>query len=172
MKRVVFALLLSACGNGGGVDGGTDAAVPLWAEGTLSVGTRTPGSDDFIAFGTEVPLTPGAQGGFHVETRYKIVGQRLDGVVFNHVVRLTDGGTLVSRGTRRFDVGDDGGDPWISEIFPVFMCPTPVGVNVANEAVTFEITATSTDGGYLGRAGGTTRLHCEPGAYCEVVCRG
>ncbi|MFT3708130.1 MAG: hypothetical protein QM817_10790 [Archangium sp.] len=177
MSRVVVALalagLVSACGGGGGADGGSDAGPPLWTEGTLEVGTRSaPGVDDFAVFGAEAPLTPGAQGGYHVETRYRVNGQRLDAVVFTHVVRLADAGTLVSKGTRRFDVGDDGGDPWVSEIFPVFMCPTPVGVNVANERVTFEITATATDGGFLGRATGSTRLHCDPGAYCEVVCRG
>jgi hypothetical protein len=170
---LALAVCVSACGGGGAADGGTDGSTPLWSDGTLRVGTRSSsGVDDFVTFGAQVPLTPGAQGGYHVETRYQIVGQRLDGVVFNHTVRLTDGGTLISRGTRRFDVGDDGGDPWVSEIFPVFMCPTPVGVSVLNEQVTFEITATSTDGGFLGSANGTTRLHCDPGAYCEVVCRG
>jgi hypothetical protein len=170
MPRVaVFALLLTACDVLPQPDGGAaDAATPLWAEGTLTVGTISDGGA-FTEFGAEVDLTPGAQGGFHVNTRYRVVGQRVDQVLFTHVVRLTDGGTLVSRGTRRFDVDLD---PWESEVFPVFMCPTPVGVNVANESVTFEITATAADGGFLGRAGGSTRLFCAPGGYCEVVCRG
>lgn len=170
MRLALIALLFVGCGVPGGKDGGVDGGTPSWPEGALSVGTiSTTSGDGFAPFGTEVGLTPGAQGGYHVETRYKIVGQSATDVLFTHIVRLTDGGTLVSRGTRRFDIDTD---PWVSENFPVFMCPTPVGVNVANEFVTFEITATAPDGGLLGRTGGTTKLRCDPGAYCETICRG
>lgn len=162
------ACSLFACGEGPKRPDAGDAGDPEWPSGALEVGANV--MNDFAPFPAEVPLVAGAQGGYHVEVRYRVTGQRASEVLFTHRARKLDG-TLVSRGTRQFDVAPDGG-AWVSELFPVFMCPTPIGVSVANESVTLEVEATARDGGILGRATGTTTLRCEAGQYCEVICKG
>lgn len=170
MRSLVLlgACSLFACGIGPTPPDAGDAGTPAWPAGALEVGANV--MNDFAPFPTEVPLVPGAQGGYHVEVRYRVTGERASEVLFTHRARKLDG-TLVSRGTRQFDVAPDGG-VWVSEQFPIFMCPTPVGVSVSNETVTIEVEATARDGGILGRSTGTTTLHCEAGQYCEVICKG
>lgn len=162
------ALFFLACGPGEARPDAGDAGPQAWPDDALEIGSNV--MNDFAPFPAEVPLVAGAQGGYHVEVRYRVNGMSAPEVLFTHRARKLDG-TLVSRGTRRFDVELDGG-VWVSDMFPVFMCPTPIGVSVSNETVTLEVEATSRDGGVLGRAKGTTKLHCEAGQYCEVICKG
>lgn len=176
---VVVLGLFAGCGVGpGGADGGDGGQLTAsWPDGALVLGHNQhagQGADLalFEPLPAEVLLTPGAQGGFHVEVIYRVTAQTVPGASFAHRVTKLDGGVLVSKGTRRFDVAPDAGADWQSEPFPVFMCPTPVGVSVLNEPVFFEITATSADGGLLGRTSGTTTIRCEAGQYCETICKG
>lgn len=165
------ALVCLGCGGGKGEPDGSVTQDAAWPDGALQLGVRSDGGSDFQVLPAEVSLVPGAQGGYHVEVRYQVSGEPTNAVLFTHRAHLTDTGALVSKGTRQFDVLPTGG-AWLSEPFPIFMCPTPVGVTVTNQNVTIEVTATSADGGLLGTTSGTTKLRCGAGQYCETICKG
>jgi hypothetical protein len=153
-------------------DGGSDGGA-LWPEGTLELGAEGP-DGGFVAMPAEVEATPGAQGGFHVPVVYRVTGKALPGVLFEHRIRRTRDNTLVSKGTRTWDVSPVGaGQSWTTAgAVIIFLCPTPVGVNVVGESLTFEVTATK-GGELLGTAGASAQFRCPAGdAFCESICKG
>jgi hypothetical protein len=167
-------LLLCACPDlpPGPEDSG--AGEPLWPAGTVEVGA--PVSDEDLAFQpmpAALELHPGAQGGFHVPVAYRVARSQL-GATFEHRVRRVRDGVLVSKGTREFDVAADGG-AWTTD-FPVtvFLCPTPVGVNVVGEELSFEVTVTREGGVLLGRGTATAVARCPAGneSFCQSICKG
>lgn len=163
------ALTLSACVGGGASDGGLDASVPSWTDGTLSLGGRDV-DGGFTTLPAESTGEPGSQGGYHVSVMYRVTGESLASVLFEHRVTRTRDGTLVSKGSRTFDVL---GDPWTTERgVIVFLCPTPVGVDILGEELTFQVTA-SKGGSLLGTSSATTVFRCTQGdAFCASICRG
>ncbi len=80
----------------------------------------------------------------------------------------------MSKGTRILDV-----EPWAagsswttSDPITIFICPTPVGVNVVNEALHFEVRALKNDA-VLNQAGANTTLRCPGGDnFCAFICAG
>jgi hypothetical protein len=149
---------------------------PLWPAGTVEFGV--PVSEEDFAFQpmpASLELHPGAQGGFHVPVSYR-VGRSEPGATFEHRVRRVRDGVLVSRGTREFDVEapSDGG-AWTAD-FPVvvFLCPTPVGVNVVDEELTFEVTVTREGGVLLGRGTAKAVARCPSAnaSFCNSICKG
>lgn len=173
MKSFVLLFLLAGCGAIDRPDGGTDGGA-LWPEGALKLGAEEPDGGGFIAMPAESLATPGAQGGFHVPVMYRVNGRSLPGVVFEHRVTRSRDGTLVSKGTRTLDVGPVSvGASWTTpSAVIIFLCPTPVGVSVVGEDLSFEVTAKK-DGELLGKAGASTVFRCPPGnAFCDSICRG
>lgn len=167
---LVGALALPGCGAGGAGDGGLDGGAPAWPDGTLTLGGE--GADGgFVTLTGQVEGAPGSQGGYHVPLRYQVSGAAAPGVVFQHRVTRAVDGALVSKGERTWDVGP--ASPWTSERPTiVFLCPTPVGVNVVAEPLVFVVTATR-DGQLLGAARATATFGCPPGdAFCERICSG
>ncbi len=153
-------------------DGGIDGGAVLWPEGTLELGGDDAGA--FTTFPAEVQAIPGAQGGFHVGVMYRITGQALAGVKFEHRVTRVRDGVLVSKGTRILDVNPvAAGASWTTEDpITVFICPTPVGVNVLGEALRFEVKALKNDA-VLSEASATTTLRCPAGdGFCASICAG
>lgn len=151
-------------------DGGT----ALWPDGAFQLGTSVSDLDSsFQALPGELLLHAGAQGGFHAPLVYRVDHETEAAVVFDHRVTRTRDGVLVSKGTRTFDVSPVSGT-WVSDgPVVIFLCPTPVGVSVEDESLTFEITA-SKDSTLLGRATGQVIVHCPDSgkAFCQSVCRG
>ena len=145
--------------------------VTAWDAGTLQLGVALSDTDPkFVAMPTEVVLHSGAQGGFHVPVMYKVTAQREDAALFEHTVRRSRDLALVSRGSRTLDVS---GNPWVtSQPIPVFMCPTPVGINIIGEELTFEVTVTSSAGVVLSRESAKTSLRCPMTTFCESICKG
>ena len=168
----LILLALVGCGSVDKPDGGTDGAV-LWPEGTLELGGV--GADGgFAPMAAEVEATPGAQGGFHVPVMYRVTGQALPGVLFEHRIQRTGDATLVSKGTRTYDVTPvASGQSWTTtSAVIIFLCPTPVGVNVVGESLTFEVTATK-GGELLGKASASAVFRCTAGdTFCESICKG
>ena len=172
MKSLLLLFLLAGCGGVGQPDGGTDAGA--WPEGALELGAEEPDGGGFIAMPSESFATPGAQGGFHVPVMYRVTGPSLPGVVFEHRVTRSRDGRLVSKGTRTLDVGPvAAGASWTTPgAVIIFLCPTPVGVSVVGEDLSFEVTATK-GGALLGKAGASTVFRCPAGnAFCDSICRG
>ena len=169
---VLFVLLASACGHSDKPDGGSDGGAQ-WAEGTLELGNVAP-DGGFQKMPVEVEATPGAQGGFHIPVMYRVNGEALPGVLFEHRIERTRDATLVSKGTRTYDVGPVASqESWTTPgAVIIFICPTPVGVNVVGESLTFEVTATK-DGNLLGKATASAVFRCAPGdSFCESICKG
>ncbi len=163
---------LVGCGVGPIVpDGGTDAAV-LWPEGTLELGGEDAGA--FTVFPADVQAIPGAQGGFHVGVMYRVTGEALAAVRFEHRVTRVRDGVLVSKGTRILDVEPmAAGASWTTaDPITIFICPTPVGVDVVNEVLHFEVKALKNDV-VLNQAGADTTLRCPAGdSFCASICSG
>ncbi len=144
-----------------------------WDAGTLHIGVASDDSTpQFIALPAEVELHSGAQGGFHVPVMYRITGEEEAGAQFDAVVRRTRDAELVSRSSRSLDVS---GSVWVtSQAIPIFICPTPVGINIIAEELTFEVTVTNSVGVVLTRERAKTTLRCPASnaSFCASICKG
>lgn len=168
----LVAWALVGCGGAGHKpDGGPEAA---WPEGTVVLGAVGVDGGGFVELPSEVEGSPGAQGGFHVAMAYRVLEKTQAGVRFEHRVRRSRDGTLVSKGNRLFDVTPQPESATWTTQSPViiFMCPTPIGVNVVGEELTFEVTASMGEW-LLGKATARTVFRCQPGnSFCESICKG
>ncbi len=150
-------------------DGGV-LGTPLWAEGTLKIGTTDDQGEVFQEIGSQIELHRGPQGGNHTYAKYKVIGQTARDAVFENRVRRAKDGVLVSRGTRTMDVIPGDGGVWLNDYsITMFLCPTAMGINIVGEPLVFEVTAKSADGGLLQRSSATSTISCNG---CEVDCGG
>jgi hypothetical protein len=159
-------------GPGDSGPGGGDA---LWPDGTLVLGTPVSDSDlSFQVLPAALELHGGAQGGYHVPLLYQVDGQTEPGATFEHRVTRVRDGVLVSKGSRVYDVAPDGTGSWRTDAAVViFLCPTPVGVDVVDEALSFEVTLTRTPDVVLARTTAQAVVHCPAGAFsCPLICKG
>ena len=169
---LLFLLLFLACGD---PKGGRDGGAPLWAEGSLELGAEAPDGGALFPLPLEVQATPGAQGGFHLPVLYRVTAPAVPNVVFDHRVTRTRDEVLVSKGNRTMNVEPvAAGQSWTSPgAVIIFICPTPVGVNVVGEELNFEVTATTKAGELLGKASGRATFRCAPNdAFCASICSG
>lgn len=175
MARLLLLLMLVGCeGPPGGPDGGRDGGAPLWAEGTLELGSEGADGGALFPLPAEVQATPGAQGGFHVPMLYRVTAPANPGVVFEHRVTRVRDDVLVSKGQRTMNIDPvAAGQSWTSPgAIIIFICPTPVGVNVVGEELNFEVTATKS-GELLGKASGRATFRCPSGdGFCAAICSG
>lgn len=170
MRFAWLTLVLAACGTRMVPDdAGVITDAPLWADGTMTIGSELDGG--YVPMPAEVELHPGAQGGFHVPVRYEIVGKTEPDVIFEHQVRRARDGVLVSRGSRTSDVT---GPIWDSDLVVVFMCPTPLGVNVEGEEVNFVVNVKRASGALLTTSSTKTVLKCpaDNQSFCQSICKG
>jgi hypothetical protein len=120
--------------------------------------------DAFVALsdGDDVDLIAGAQGGFHVELAARVEGM-VGEVEVERVARRADTQALVARSAFSSSVMPDG---LLDRALPVFLCPAPVGVSIADE--TLDVTYT------IGDAIGTIAFQprCPSGDdFCDTICR-
>lgn len=172
MRLAPLALVLGlvACGPPGpGPDGGVDAGEAA----ALELGT-TSADGGFVALLGDVDAIPGSQGGYHVNLLYTLPTGGRGEVTFEHrVVRASDE-RLVSTGVRTFDLGPAAAS-WTSPApVTVFMCPTPVGVDIIGKELLFSVKAKDAAGRVLASGSGRATFRCGPaaGAYCESICKG
>lgn len=169
---VAAASLMAACGPPNPTpDGGTDAGdliAPLELGTTDSMGA-------FVALTGDVNATPGAQGGFHVNVLYKLPQGGVGTVTFEHrVVRAADD-KLVSLGSREWDLGLFKVSSWSSpNPVNVFICPTPVGIDVIGKELVFTVKAKDSNGKTLASGSARATFRCGPngGAFCDSICKG
>lgn len=167
----LFALWLSACGpveppSPDGGDGGLLGSLVL---------VTTDGDGGVAPMAGDVFAIPGSQGGFHVDLGYQLTGPFVGELTFDHrVVRAADE-KLVSLGTRTFDLGLVQQGAWrtMSPV-NVFMCPTPVGVDIIGRELVFTVRVKDGAGRLLslGTARATFRCGDAAGAFCESICKG
>lgn len=107
------------------------------------------GSPGFISVDDDVQLTlhPGAQGGFHVYVNLRFA-TNMEKPLIQRDVRRVDTMELVSRSKHTAELepapGDAEGFDTKSSI-PVFLCPSPVGIQVAEMPLVLEVTAGETE---------------------------
>jgi hypothetical protein len=193
----LLALLAAGCGGGAtdpldGPDAGlaADAAVdgdagpPL--EGALEVGTGTEdGAPGFVTLtpGGEVPLAPGAQGGFHVYVNLRVDGDaraRLgEAPIVYREARRADTGQLVSRSRQRVELIASPTRPGHFESrssMLMFLCPAPTGIAVFDQALDVRISASRTDDDPAPVVGETSLVprcpETESRAFCLSICAG
>jgi hypothetical protein len=141
--------LLAACGSEG------SGPLPAQPVGKLELGTGAlTGEPGFVSVseGADVPLAAGAQGGFHVYVNVRLDADGAQRVgpapVLNRSARRVSDGTLVSRSRQRVELGASASAPGSFESLfsiPLFLCPTPVGVEVAGQLLELELTAGQSD---------------------------
>jgi hypothetical protein len=169
----VVASLVVACGPpppgaDGGVDGGDVVAGPLELRTTNEQDQQVPLSGDVFAH-------PGSQGGYHVNGLYSLPEGGSGQLTFEHrVVRASDE-KLVSVGSRVFDLGAARVSTWSTPApVTIFICPTPVGVDVVGQELVFTVKAKDQAGRVVasGTARATFRCGAMAGTYCEMICKG
>lgn len=143
-----LAACLGACGPG---PGDLELHPPPPGSGLLEVGGGHEGGEPgFVPLevGQELVLEPGAQGGFHVFINVRVseggmafVGDR---PLLYREARRVETGELVSRSkhrTRLVPSPEVGGRFETEKSIPLFLCPTPIGIPVADELLELDVRA-------------------------------
>ncbi len=170
MRAVVVALagLLAGCGG---------AKPPPMGDAMLALGSAAVDGTGFLPLGGDQTMVPGAQGGFHVWLKYRVAGMAPGKIKVHRESHRVSDDALVLLTDGEQDVGTAGADGWweLPMALPSFMCPTPIGINVIDEAIEFEVTLTTSDGAPLARSSAQATVHCPSGdeaAFCAKICSG
>lgn len=181
-RLVAISLVAAATGGLGGC--GDDRPQPderIALTGPAHIGaTDNRGAFLSIPPTGELELEPGAQGGFHVPIQVRISAAARDELgefaFLERTARRLSDDTLTSRS--RFDVRwveDEAG--WSILDFPafVFLCPTQVGIGVADEPMRLEARIGDPDEFIPLVATATVTPRCPTGdqqRFCDQICRG
>ena len=179
MRTLLFfaatgALIACACalvGCGGGT------AQPPPGDASLTLGTAASDGTGFVDLSGDATLVPGAQGGFHIWIKYRVAGMAPETVHVHRESRVVASNALVLLTDGNVDVGaaGDGGYWELPSAQPSFMCPTPIGVDVIDQRIVFDVTMTTADGAPLAKASAEATVHCPDGeqaAFCAKICSG
>jgi hypothetical protein len=188
--RLGIAMLLglgmaaSGCGpdEQGSPDGGPDAGPDANTDAgvtRIEAGTADLAGNGFvpIADGSDATLIPGAQSGFHVWLNVRVQGIAGE-LRIERAARRQRDDTLVFRGlAQRLDVPEAAlGTWWESPIAsPAFMCPSPIGIQVFDEPLVFEVRLLDLDGVILAEDSLVLVPRCPAGeqeAFCRSICAG
>ena len=170
-------LLAIACALGG--CGGSGMQPPP-GDAMLTVGTAAaPDGSGWAALDGDATLVPGAQGGFHVWLKYRVAGMAPEKVkVHRESHRVSDDAlVLLTDGTQDVGAPAPGNDGWweLPQALPSFMCPTPIGINVIDERIVFEVTLSTMDDQPLAKSSAEATVHCPDGTqapFCAKICSG
>ncbi len=170
MRAAAVALACALAGCGG-------STPQPHGDAMLALGSAAVDGTGFLPLDGDQTMVPGAQGGFHVWLKYRVAGMAPGRIhVHRESHRVSDDAlVLLTDGTQ--DVGAAGSDGWweLPTALPSFMCPTPIGINVIDEAIEFEVTLTTSDGAPLARSSAQATVHCPSGdeaAFCAKICSG
>lgn len=135
------------------------------------------GGTGLIALTGDQTLVPGAQGGFHVWLKFKLLGAPTGRLRWNHTARRSSDNRLLVTGDRIIEMTPTGSLQGYEspEPIPAFMCPSPLGVKVMDEPVVFQVTLSDENGNRLASATATATPRCPPGeqnAFCVRICTG
>lgn len=168
MRALACAALLALVGCGGS---------PPMGSVRLALGSAASDGSGFLPLDGDQTLVAGAQGGFHVWLKYRVAGMAPAKIhVHRESHRVSDHAlVLLTDGTQ--EVGAAAGDGWweLPAALPSFMCPTPLGVNVIDEPILFDVTLTTSDGAPLANSSAEATVRCPAGdqsAFCRRICSG
>jgi hypothetical protein len=168
---VAAAAALGAAGCGGAMP------EPPPGDAMLALGSAATDGTGFVALDGDQTLVPGAQGGFHIWLTYRVAGMAPEKVHVHRESRRVSDNALVLLADGTTDVGAPGDDGWwaLPAPLPSFMCPTPIGINVIDERMLFDVTLTTIDGAPLAHSSAEATVHCPTGdqaAFCAKICSG
>jgi hypothetical protein len=154
---------------------GCGGSAPPPAASGLTLGTTAADETGFYPLSGDQPLVPGAQGGFHVWLKYRVAGMAPGRVhVQRNARRVSDGAlVLTTEGTQEIGTPSEAGYWELPQPVPSFMCPTPIGIQVMDEQIQFEVTVTAPNLSLTSTAVATPR--CPQGdqaQFCAKICAG
>jgi len=169
---IAIACALVGCGGSG--------MQPPPGDAMLTVGTAAaPDGSGWAALDGDATLVPGAQGGFHIWLKYRVAGMAPEKVkVHRESHRVSDDAlVLLTDGTQDVGAPAPGNDGWweLPQALPSFMCPTPIGINVIDERIVFEVTLSTMDDQPLAKSSAEATVHCPDGTqapFCAKICSG
>jgi hypothetical protein len=186
-SAAVLVLALVGCGGVGVMpgDGGAGSTDGGGTDGAPSSGELVVGGSDGTTFelvedGQDVPLHPGAQGGFHVFLHLRARGLAPGPLTIERTGRRVSDDQLVTRARDRRVLDPVAIDAagWLQIVEPmlVFMCPSPIGVNVIDEPIRYQLDVTDASM-QTARATVTLRTRCPPAEdpqreFCLSICKG
>ena len=183
---IIAALAAGAAGcagsdpGGGGTDGGGGGEVDAGGEptGDLLLGGAEDSGTGFVdlADGADAALVAGAQGGYHVWTSLRARRMKGELRIEREARRVSDGVLVLSVPVQELFVPDEAMEDWWQEpdAWPNFMCPTPIGIQVYDQAIEFTTWVHTIDGALVGRDSITLVPRCPAGDQdnCHARCSG
>lgn len=165
-------LLVAACSGGSGDE---EEILPA----ALEIGSADATGEGFVAVddGADVELVSGAQGGFHVWTTPRLSGA-VGTIYLDREARRVSDDTLVLRAARTvLEVPGEAMLDWWHEDYalPSFMCPSPVGIRVFDEELSFHFELRDEDENLLAQDEIVLVPRCPTGdmnEFCQSVCGG
>jgi hypothetical protein len=160
---------LAGCGGAG--------TMPPPGNVTLALGSAMLDGSGFVPLAGEQTLVAGAQGGFHVWITYRVHGMAPATLTVHRTARRKSDGALVLTTDGTIDVGAAGPDGWwqLDHALPNFICPTPIGVNVIDQALEFDVEMQDDAGATVASGHAEATVHCPDGsenALCHQICAG
>lgn len=154
----------------GGCD---DSTPPRPPEAQVTLGTAALDGSGFLPLAGDVQMVPGAQGGFHVWLKYRVTGMTPGMVHAVHTARRKSDNKLILMAERTLDVT---GADWETPVAtPAFMCPSPIGVQVHDEAIVYRVELSDDATGMpLGSGEAEATPTCPPDqqTFCLSICSG
>jgi hypothetical protein len=152
------------------------------SDAEIEAGTAGPDGWGYVpgVDGTDVSLVPGAQSGFHVWLNVRVRGIAGE-LALERTARRQRDGVLVFRGLPQLiEIPAAARDDWWESpvAAPAFMCPSPIGIQVFDEALVFEVRLLSDRGDDASVLAEDTLVlipHCPSGgqaAFCADICAG
>ena len=172
MRALGLTLLVLGCGG---------ANHPPPGSVSVSLGTTALDGSGFLPLQGDQPLVPGAQGGFHVWVKWKIEGMSPQKVHIERTVERVGDQARILTTSQAQEVGEPDGEGWwmMPNAQPSFMCPTPIGISVEDQTMTFHLVLKSDNNGEpgieLGRTSATATPHCPTDGqmeFCQSICNG
>ena len=154
---------------------------PPIGNATLITGTSNFDGSGHVTIqdGQDVTLVPGAQGGFHVwlSIRIKDASGKL---YLDREARRTSDQKLILRGQQQLiEVPNKSStnDEWyqIPDPLPAFMCPSPIGIQVFDDQITFKVILRNEDEEIIAEDEVTLMPRCpekEHRDFCMSICQG
>ena len=125
--------------------------------------------------GQDVSLVEGAQGGFHVWLEFRARDVAAGTLTLERSAHRVSDGAVVLRYDGPITIGDAGADGWWQAAeFPMFMCPTPIGISIVGEPIAYQLRLVDDGGAELARAGVTLVPRCPDAQlpFCTRICTG
>jgi hypothetical protein len=144
---------------------------------TLMLGSAMLDGSGFVPLAGDQTLVPGAQGGFHVWVKYRVHGMAPATLTVLRTSRRVSDNALILTSDGMLDVGAAGPDGWwqLDHALPNFICPTPLGVNVIDEPLLFDVALHDDKGELVAKSHAEATVHCPSGSdgdLCRRICAG